>query len=316
MAFEYKTTFFFEGVQPSSNRTASSVSAWTETWYQTADSVDAALAYAVNVAVNNWVAFRLAFLSAAYQLKWCRVSRTDNPRETKVAAIPGGPAGAIGRTSQNRLAVSPDIAPAQVNCCVLADIAVLPQTTTDKTHHRRIMLRGLGQDMINGNVVNTNSASFASLVAFLNYVARGESPNFPKPGFIPYWHIRIQNPTVQYVPLAVPNGLAINTNNVRQLAITTTLGPLIQGARLTIKGVTSPRGVNKTWTVLAPSPGPLYILGKSRFDLAGAWSNNGLIEIVTPQYLPASQYTIIGLRDKHTGSNVFARTRGRRRTAS
>ena|ERR1700733_6554951 len=313
----YKTTWFFESVQQSGNRTASSVCAWTETWYQTPPSVDAALFTAIQSGVGTWIGLRLNFLHSQYYLKWVRVSRVDNPRETKVGAVPGGPFGQVGVMAPRIPLPGIATGPAQVNCCVLADVVVLPSATPgDKTHHRRILLRGLGQEMINGNVVNTNAPSFQALVRFLNYVASGESPNFPKPVAIPTWLIRIQNPTVGYLPLNPVAGLAVDPANPQRIVVNAALGNLLQGARVQIKGVTTPRGVNKIWTTIAPYAAPPYTLAKSRFALAGAWTNNGFAQVVSPIFVAANQYTIIGLRDRHTGSQVFGRTRGRRRVAS
>lgn len=313
----YKTTWFFEGIQPAANRAASSVSAWTETWYQTTTgNVDAALNTAITLVEGSWVSLRLGFLHALYQLKWCRVSDVNNPRLTKVAAIPGGPSGRVGPINHGRLDLTQLIEAAQVNCCVLCDVTVLPTAPGDRTHHRRILLRGLGSSMIDGNCLNTTSPAFRALVRFLNYVARGESPNVPKPAQVPYWQIRVQNFAVPYMTLPVPGGLVINPVNDRQIVVNAPLGALTTNSRVTVRGVTSPRGVNKVWTYLSGPPGGPYVFGKTRFDLAGLWSSNGSIQVVTPLYFPADQYTIIGMRDKHTGSSPFVRTRGRRRAAS
>jgi hypothetical protein len=265
------------------------------------------------VAANSWLYRRLAFLHALYQCKWVRCSNDANPRETKVAANLMLQRGPIGYAVGGGLTPYNPATAAQVNCCVLADLAVLPTAIGDRTHHRRILLRGLPQSMINGNTLNEGGAGYNGLINFLNLVARGRSPNFPAGGVPSEWRIRFQSPTQAFQQITA---LTVPVGDPRSIVLSAPLPVGINGARIAVRGVNSPRGVNRIWTIRTPAPtaaGGPYPLQKVKFDIAGAWDNTGQANLVVPAYAPANQYTLIGLRDKHTGASPFGRTRGRRR---
>jgi hypothetical protein len=308
----YKTTWFFEGLQPNLGSTASSVVSWSETWYQTAASVDAALANAISTTPNTWLLKRIAFLHALYAVKWCRVSNDADPRQTKLASIGAANRGPIGYVEGGGQTPYNPATAAQVNCCALADLAVLPRDGDTKTHHRRILLRGLPQSMINGNTINELGAGYNGLLSFLNYVGRARSPNFPQAGAAPTWLIRFQSPLQLFQPIGT---LAVAAN-LRGLTMSAPLPAAVNGSRIEIRGVVSPQRVNKIWTVRSLAPvaaGGPYNLVRTKFDIVGAWDNTGSANLIIPAYAPADQYTLIGLRTKHTGSSPFGRTRGRRR---
>lgn len=312
MPAQYKTTWFFEGLQQNYNTTASSIVAWTETWYQTADSVDAALVRARLTTPNSWLGKRRGFMHAAYQVKWVRCTNDSNPRDTKLAHIDAGFAGVIGY-SPGTLG-KPEInysTCAQVNCAVLVDFVAIPAGAGERTRHRRVLLRGLPRSIMDGNTLVEHGQAWTGLLAFCDFVGRGRSPNSPLAGTVSDWMIRYQAATAQYVPIT---NLVVDVDNPRKVAVTVALPDAARGSRMIVKQVTQPRGMNRTWTLLADRVNPAaYQLGKSRFDLAGAWSHDGQAALVTPAYSAARQYIIIGLRDRQTGAGVFGRTRGRRR---
>lgn len=312
---EYKTTWFFEGLQQNPGTTANSVVTWTETWYQTATNLDEAIFLAANGNDNNgWVGRRRQFLHALYSIKWVRVSNDANPRETKLSHVMGLQFGEMNYTPNSTGGQAAANTGAQVQCCVLVDVMKLPQGDGDKAHHRRLQLRGLPRSIMDGNVLSENSQAFNKMLGFLNYVARVRTPE-PRLGLpVPVWKIRYQNPTAVFVPITA---LAQTAGNDRSITISAGLPGANHGRRLEIRRVASVAGVNRIWTVRAaaavPAGGP-YVLVRSKTPIVGTWvPNDGVAALITPLYGPADQYTIIGLRDRQTGANPFGRTRGRRR---
>lgn len=314
MAGTYKTTFFFEGMQPNVGSTASSIVSWTETWYRIGTSVDEALSFARRVDAGSFLQLRLGFMHALYMCKWVRVSNDAVPGETKLAHVAGSPGGNLGGGTGDRIVVSGDAATAaQINCCVLVDFVSLPTVANERAHHRRVLLRGLPKSMLNGNILSEVGAGFTALLRFCDFIGRGRAPNFPAAGAFSPWLIRFQAPAQVFQPITA---LATVAGNNRQIIISAALPAAVRGRKVQIRGVSTPRGVNRIWTIMTDSVGGAYTLGRSRFDLAGAWvPGQGQANLITPAYRAADQYTVIGLRTKHTGSSPFGRTRGRRRAS-
>lgn len=314
----YKTSFFFEGFQANPGRTASSVVSWTETWYQTAGTVDQALAFGLSQAPGDFAKKRAGILHALYALKWCRVSNVANPRETKVAAFNpavGGELGIPPESGGGRLILTTGAmsTAAQINCAVEVDFVVMPIEPTDITHHRRFLLRGLPKSLINGNILNEAGEGWNGLVAFCNFMGRGPAPILNNAALPGRWQMQLIQQPIAKMPITA---LTINPANSRQIRVTAALGAVPQNKRVTIQGATGIRGLNRIWTCVATTAAPPYALAKSSFNLAGVWDDGtGVVFVNNYQYVAPAQYTLIGLRMKKVGSSPFGRTRGRRRNA-
>lgn len=296
MPLTWKTTWDFEGPQ-SAVVGLSANPGWSETWYQVENDVERALINGYNPAPDAWITLRRQFLSSTYRISRVRVSCVTNPRLTKGAVL-------IGMEG-----VQPKPA-AQVNCCILADCTVLPTSPTDITHHRRVQLRGLPLEIINGDVIQNASPTLGLVRQFLNLVANHETNVSPRT-FTPQWLIQFQDPTVRPVHLS---GLAVAANPHR-ITITNEFGVLAPDSRIRLSGVKFPSFMNRVWKVISPTPTDQpYTLGESKRQLAGVWDGTGKAVVVEPQYAPANQYTIVGLRSRDTGRPP-TRSRGRRSVA-
>lgn len=306
----YKCTWFFDGVQANPGTTAPSYVGWTETWYRSATTIEDALVTMRSRAISSWVTRRCSFLAGSYRIRWVRASAVANPRLTKTAALLVPEVGTVPLLAPVIPKVAQDAA--QVNCCILVDFYAPPQNETDRAHHRRALLRGLPVSLINQNIINEGSPLFDPLLTFCGLIGRVRAPGVANNPSDSGWLIRTNN---NVPPFVANTGLVINPANARQITLTAPLGALTRGAKVTVRGVTFPRGVNRVWTVLiSPQTTPgQYVLGTARNDLSGAWNSTGTSWVNAYQYLAPSQYLIIGLRDRHTG-RPFNLTRGRRRS--
>lgn len=314
-----RVTFFFEGMQVNTNRTASSVVSWTETWYLNKGTPDQALQFALARDENSWMHRRASFLHALYAIKWIRASDVDNPRLTKVAGVNPAFPGKCGTPNEDNggrlgLVIGGQTTAAQTNCAVEVDMVRLPGADGDITHHRRSMFRGLPNTMINGNILREEGDGFTRMVNFLRWIARGETGSTQPRLAISDWMIRYEAQPIVRVPITA---LAINALNPRMVDLTASLGNQTKNKKIILQNTQGIQGANRIWTLSANAndPGP-YKLGKARNNLAGTWvAGSGSCHVVTYTYGPLDQFTIIGLRNKKFGSSPFGRTRGRRRAS-
>lgn len=310
----YRITWFFEGYQASVGFGENMNVGWTESWYlDEPGNLDAALRVACRPRGDNWIPKRLAFLHPVYEISAVRAVDVDDPRKSKSVFLHDR--GRLGNTENldKGNASSPDF-PAQVTCALLVDITRLPLQPTEPAHHKRLLLRGLPQGAINGNVLSSTGRFQNPITRFLDYVGRVNTVSLVTggnavPAPVPIWKLRYRDPAqAVYVPIT---SLANPAGSVFQLSVGASMGALTKGDRVNIIGVTSPRGANRVWTVQQTALLGPYLLGTAKRELQGEWSNTGQIAKLKYQYGPADQYNIIGMRVRHTG-RPFARTRGRR----
>jgi hypothetical protein len=295
----YKTTWFFEGFQQAGDVGASANMGWTETWYQTQTSMDNALAAATARGPNTYLGRRLGCLPSEYSIPWVRISDTDNPRNSKIARITG---------NYNGLLINQRDFPAQVTCAILVAFTVLPGHGDPRSHTRRFLLRGLPKSVINQNVIETATPAWNAIVSFLNYLGKGQFPVAPAAVGSP-WLIGCEAPDVNYRPI---DNLVFENPPTPFVKLTTGAGPFAAGAKLIVRGVSTPLGMNRTWTVKDASLAPQYLLGTAKQPMSGTWSRDGKVRLKALTYFPADQYLIVGLRSRRVGrpSHLF---RGRRR---
>jgi hypothetical protein len=326
----YKVSFFFEGVQPS-RRYASSTVGWTETWYYALDGgLDAMLD---SPDVGRYILLRKAFMPSLYRIAWVRAADMANPRSSKTLAVDNGfgsysgppplvegvlGEGAVVLPGVPTPTVNPTLKPSQVTCAVLVDFVRMPvggPGLVEGAHHRRFLIRGLPDDLINGNVLNLGAQSYRRMRAFLDYVGNHQLPD-PVSQVIPKW-------LMAYQPaIAAPgySGIALLTIDAggRTIVLTPSValpaGAQAPGAKLKVYGLGYMSGINRIWTVLAYTPvAGTYSLGTSRKQVFGTLlPGTGKVRFVQPAFGPANQYLIIGMRTKHTG-RPFRLTRGKRR---
>jgi hypothetical protein len=300
----WQVTWFFEGNQTVS-RGRSPLVEWREVWYEDSSaSIEFALTQACRTD-RGYLSLRLAFTPGIYRATHVRVSNVDNPRETKTAEVQNG----VGQGGLNNIA--------QVNCAVLVDFVAPAQAAGDILHHRRSTFRGLTSLMIEGNAPRRNSVAWRSFVAFCDWLGNGPAPNN---GVIRAEDARriggFDNPYRIRAAVRPPSGALITAFNIagsqREILVTAADIGAVVGGQVQVRGVTFPRGVNKTWTVKAYNAGTgIYTLGRSKIRLAGTWDGNG--EIVRNVYAMAraNQYTIVGMRNRQTGG-PFGSPAGRR----
>lgn len=299
---DFKMTYMFAGTQRQSGSTDDAAVTWTETWYLTETSLEAALIFGSRLLPGDFLTERLDLLADQYSVKWLRASSTNIRRVSKTIGMPGdirGHATNSGGTG------------AQVNCAVLVDLFVPPASEADAAHHRRLMIRGLPRSIINGNILNESSGSFGELISFLNVVGGYRAPRIV--GAEPvntFWKVRTRAPTSTIAPLTA---LSVVEGNDRRIQITAALGALTRGQEVELRGVKFPLRVNRFWRSLADYAGPPYTLTGSRSRLAGEWDGTGDAVRPTWLYRQPSQYTIIGLRSRQTRENdPFHPSPGRR----
>jgi len=304
----WKVTWFFEGNQLVTSGSSPLVT-WTETWYESQSAtIDAALRTAVDPN-NGYLPRRLAFTPNIYRPTHVRVSEANNPRFSKYTEV-RNMRGFLAHTDAARTA-------AQVTCALLVNFTVLPAAPGDVTHHRMFLIRGLPESLINGNSLRRNSTVFRELQSFLNWLGYQEGPiAAPLGDFVPnlaaafggWYQLRYFG---QASVNAAITALAVDAGG-RTITITSALAA-DRGDRVSVTGVTFPRGVNRIWTVQSALPGEVYQLGKSRARLAGAWdAGTGSAKKIAYQFRKPDQYVITGLRTRQTGKTVFQGPVGRR----
>ena len=301
---DFKVTWFFESYQQQPGQSSSAAYGWTESWYINVGSIEQALSEGTNQGLLSYVGLRRRLLAHGYFIKWVRASSVDNPRSSKTAAL-----------VQGHLTESPGQQgePAQDNCCALIDFNVLPIQPGDRTHHRRMLFRGLPRALIQGNIFDEQSPRFLDLKRLCNWLGRGEAPIVGALPFMSPYTMRIQDPNIPFQPitsLTYPAGVP-----PRYIMLGFTHAAIVAGQRVAVRGVPFPRGVNRIWTAQGSvAENAIVTLGRTRFDLSGAWAAGGQAVVVRPVFRRPDQYTIIGLRMKTTG-RPSRLTRGRRRAS-
>lgn len=305
----FKCTWFFDGVQANSGATMPSYVGWTETWYASRyESIEACLAAMRSTALGSWVNLRTAFLAGNYVVRWCRASDVANPRFTKTCGFTTAAPG-LAPLVGTRLNLT-NLTGAQVNCCAMVDFYVPPSPSPGPSHHRRALFRGLPVDLINQNVINESSVFFQRMLTFCDYLGVIRAPGSagtPSPNG---WLIRVNNYATPFTSIT---NLVAGAPGANQVTLTAPLGPLNAGQKVTIRKVPFPTGVNRIWTVISTGIAgiPPYVLGTSRNQLAGTWTQGGQAWANSYNYQAATQYVPVGLRDRRTG-RPFNLTRGRR----
>lgn len=316
---KFKITFFFESHQEADIGAGVSLG-WTETWYRQDDSLTSLDAIITNNHVTAiYPSKRLSFMSSCYRLSFVRVSEEpefgllSTPGRYKIMAYQGNMFGHI----------SPSQAPgAQVQCAVMADIQKLPGSSTDKSHHRKLLLRGLPRTLISCNVINVNSSYWPLVVDFLDYVGHKASgkPD-PSPDVTPWFMMRYHD-YANTAPVLVEY-LTASAQDQHLLLVSPSIPGLTVASRdkVRLSGVQAPfQFANKTWNFIrydnfgVPARAGM-VLGRSRHILPlenepGESGFLGKMVQVRYAYGPANQYTVIGLRNKKTG-RVFRQLRGR-----
>lgn len=304
----FKVTWFFEGLQQAVLGAGSAVG-WTETWgLQTAsDNIDDVF---TNNDVKLYTSFRQGCLSQGYRMSFIRASNiqqppTVSPRRVKVQALTGIEGAASLRGQK----------PAQVQCCVLADMQKLPTAPSDKVHHRKFLLRGLPPDVINGNVINPSATNWPAIINFLNFVANKPTGEPNNPGRATMLGVIYQD-QVNFPAIACP-ALTVDPTAPRNINFDPGLTVFVPGDVIRIRGFKGLDGVqyNRAWTWIQTNAGPPQkaYFGKSRFDLepgTTGFPTNALLQRVRFVSGPFDQYAVIGLRSKRTGK-VFHQLRGR-----
>jgi len=310
MAF-YKVTFFFESEQaPPAWGTGSSLG-WTETSYlEDPGSLDAAFA---SPDVQNYITLRRAFLANIYNMTFVRISLEGSPRVFKIFNVVGGVGAATWRSGQpHRLG--------QVQCAILVDATKLPINSLDKSHHRRMLLRGLPTDLIDGNVIDSSGNNWPKVLTFLNFlftkpaggVHPAGNPQSAKLG------IRYYDPSIQAVTVRKMESFGAALKQIRVEPdvpewILFTANP----TRVVVTNVKDEPRLNRTWKFIArdgTAPNIGMVFGQLTRPFYGGYINEDVPDVRMRRaaflYSVPEEYTIIGLRNKKTG-RVFRGLRGR-----
>lgn len=310
MPADFKCVWFFESLQQNNGTTASSNVGWTETWYGTFDNIEQCLISMRSTAAQSYLGLRMKFMPSLYRLAWVRASEVSNPNRSKLAAPPTVVGGLSALFDSHA-----DIAgPAQINCCVYVDFYVPPVDPTERSHHRRFLIRGIPLGLINGNIIDESGIYWTHLLAFCDYLGRGRAPMQAQlnPAFPSPYRVAVQNPATPFQPI---DSLIIDPDNPNAIVVTRAGLASTLNNRFRIKSVRFPSFINRTWTAaVTVAAGGGIRMKPGRKQLAGSWDHTGQIQLVSPVLRGATQYVVIGLRNKKIGSPSKP-TRGRRRAA-
>lgn len=304
----WKATWFFEGFQ-NAVLGAGSALGWTETWAINDGSNQNIDAVFANPDVLQYTNLRQQCLSVAYRMSFLRVSA--------VAAVGGNPIRLVKVQSLNNVQGAASLlgqGGAQVQCCVLADLQKLPAGAGDRVHHRKLLLRGLPPDVINGNVINSVGPNWSRFVTFLNFVANMPTGGAANPARATQLGLIYQDPSFAKTPCPA---LTVGGNTPRLISFPdiTAYAP---GDQVRISGWKGLDGVqyNRAWNFIQSVVNggvTTATFGASRFDLEPGttpFPNAAKLQRIKLLAGPFDQYAIIGLRNKRTGG-VFHRLRGR-----
>ncbi len=303
MANNYRVTFFFETQQRAIQGSGVSLG-WTESWYKT--SADTLQTVITDLDILTYIALRTAFMPALYRISFVRVNDEDNPRRFKIRGI--GPEG------QGKVVLSTTDLPIQVQCAILVDLERMPLEAAEKAHHRRFLVRGLPNEVVNGNVLEPFGPMWRHIRKFLDFVGNEDISVKRTEGVGRFtWGIKYRNPTAtkHIISQAQPQ----MADAQRLLVTAAGMGDFLPGTRATVQGIKSPRNFNKTWLVTGTTTigaETFLVLERSRERLQGEYSGPGTGVIIPAVFLygQVDQYVIIGLRVKKTGRS-FHLLRGR-----
>lgn len=303
-------TWFFEGLQQATVGAGAAVG-WTETWALRQASADIDQCF-TNPDVLNYTNLRANCLSNQYRISFLRASEVKVPGTTAARRVKVASLAAV-----NGALITAVNGGAQVQCAILVDLMKLPVGgPLDKVHHRKFLLRGLSQDVISGNIINTGGANWNAYKTFFDFIGNkvttgvhGAGPRATQLG------ISYQD-QVAFPKVPLP-AVQILANGQQTIDLLTTLLPGIVGDQWRISGIPGVQGsfLNRIWTFISQAAGPPAVatFGRSRVGLpitAIPFPNLGTLQRVGLQVGPLDQYAIIGLRSKRTG-RVFHQLRGR-----
>lgn len=304
----WKCTWFFEGLQDAVIGAGSALG-WTETWgLNDGANTNIDLVF-TNPDVLAYTNLRQQCLSVSYRISFLRV--------TAVPSVGGPPTRIVKVQSLNNVQGAASLlgqGGAQVQCCILADLQKLPVGGADKVHHRKLLLRGLPPDVINGNVINGSGPNWPRFITFLNFVANRPTGGTPNPGRATMLGLLYQDPAFPKQPCP-----EITVNAADPTLITfKDITAYAAGDSVRISGWKGLAGVsfNRAWNFISSQvvgPDTIKTFGTSRFPMDVAVSpfpNSAKMQRVKLLGGPFDQYAIIGLRNKRTGG-VFHRLRGR-----
>jgi hypothetical protein len=295
----WRHVYFFESIQPAVGAGHGSAKGWTEVVYVANNNTD--IEVELNYALNtDWVSRRSLFMSEFCSISWVRVNRIGQ-RNVKVGNVGIGGGG---------FSADPG---AQTTCAVLVDFTAPPigVAPDNASHRRNYLLRGLPTTIMRGDVLLTASPAFGLLQNFCRFMANQINDVVPIPGAagpgLPNIIIPYDNPNNDWQAItAVP----VIAN--RSFSITAALGPITSADHVRIRRVGVPRQLNGLFSSQGASPGPNYILGRTRRPIVGAWSGDGQARLVQTWGAPIKNFLIIGLRTKKTG-RPFRQPAGRAR---
>lgn len=312
----YRVTFFFESQQSVDFGAGASVG-WTESWYmELGGSIDSVFTHPD---VLQWIALRKVFLMDIYRISFLRVSLdttngiTRGVGMVKIQTILGG----VGAIKSTGITITGKLA-AQVQCALLFDMQRIPRVLdgTEPVHHRRMLLRGLSQRLIAGNVVSRTAPEWNDILAFMNYVANKQTGEVnPAPGpHVVFMGTRFFNPTNRPVPI---NAIITDPAQTATIDVAPDFPADGPGTRYVIYGQKYYQPFNRTWTLIdhLGAPGTLLHLGTARRPLVEGvrFPGDGKAKIrkLSWSYGTFDQWSFIGLRNKSTGG-IFHRLRGRK----
>jgi hypothetical protein len=304
----WKCTWFFEGQQAAIIGAGAGVG-WTETWGLNDganQNIDAVFNAPDVLAYTN---ARQQCLSVAYRISFLRV--------TAVSAGGANPVRLVKVQSLNNIQGAASLlgnGGAQVQCCILADLQKLPVGVGDKVHHRKLLLRGLPPDVINGNVINATAPNWPRFISFLNFVANKPTGGADNPARATQLGLLYQDPSFAKTPCPALTVAGATPRLISFPDITA----YAAGDSVRITGWKGLDGVmfNRAWNFISSQvvgPDTIKTFGTSRFDMEPGttpFPNSAKMQRVKILGGAFDQYAIIGLRNKRTGG-LFHRLRGR-----
>lgn len=303
----FRVTFFFESQQQGQLGVGSSLG-WTESWYKVSSlSLKEVIQ---DTDLTDYITFRTKFMPKIYRISFIRVNDEDHPRRFKIRGI--------GNTGFGKVTAT-DTDFGQVQCAVLVDLERMPIADGEAAHHRRMLLRGLPTDVINGNVLKPTGANWSAIRTFLDFVGN-EDVQVPRTKDIPRfsWGIKYLNPTStkHNIILATPSVGDANRLHLRCEGQGDFVPPGVgETKRVIVQGIPSPRIFNKTWNFVATTViggDTFLVLERSRERMQGEYNGPGTGNVRLASYLygQVDQYVIVGLRNRKTGRS-FHLLRGR-----
>lgn len=301
----WRVTFFFESNQQALLGVGSSLG-WTESWYKNFNQNTGVEAVLTDPDIEEYIFRRTTILDSIYRINFVRVSNTEHPRVFKIATV------GVGMGTGKFVSVKAS----QVQCALLADMTLIQGAPPNqRTHHRRLMVRGLPSQFINGNVLDPLAAGWGNMVNFLNFIGNKPAGGV-HPALVPNfsWGIRYESSGAAGLPIT---RLKMDpASNKTVLWMTPNSGQIV-GGKVLISGAPAPnQDANRFWTMRGTTvdTGVTYdVLTGNRKPIDVDYTGPGRAVYKKPDYnaLPVTQYAIIGLRNRKTG-RAFRQLRGRR----